>query len=164
MQGVDAIRTALQSTQHLVNWFLSDLDDHDLLVRPIDAANNIAWQIGHLTVSETHMGKQMPEATYPELPAGFAEQHANPKGGESAPTTGYATRQTYTDLFNQVRQATLGAVAKLTDADLDRPTQGSMAKFAPTLGALLILVSNHSMMHGGQFSVVRRKLGKPILF
>ena len=39
-----------------------------------------------------------------------------------------------------------------------------MAQFAPTLGSLFLLVSNHALMHGGQFSVVRRKLGKPVLF
>jgi hypothetical protein len=39
-----------------------------------------------------------------------------------------------------------------------------MAKFAPTVMALFLLTANHQMMHAGQFSVVRRKLGKPVLF
>ena len=39
-----------------------------------------------------------------------------------------------------------------------------MAQMAPTLGALLLLNANHVMMHAGQFTVVRRKLGKPVLF
>jgi hypothetical protein len=39
-----------------------------------------------------------------------------------------------------------------------------MAKFAPRLGDLFQLVANHTLMHAGQFSVVRRKLGKPVLF
>jgi len=37
-------------------------------------------------------------------------------------------------------------------------------KFAPKLVNLLLLVSNHTTMHAGQFTVVRRKLGKPVLF
>ena len=49
-------------------------------------------------------------------------------------------------------------------ADLDKPTPGEMAKYAPTVGALFLLTSNHVMMHAGQFTVVRRKLGKPVLF
>ena len=36
--------------------------------------------------------------------------------------------------------------------------------FTPTLGALIILIANHTMMHAGQFTVVRRKLGKPVIF
>ena len=56
------------------------------------------------------------------------------------------------------------AVGEMTEADLDRPCAGSMATFAPTLGKLLILISNHTLMHGGQIQVIRRVLGKPILF
>jgi len=29
---------------------------------------------------------------------------------------------------------------------------------------LLVLTANHTLMHGGQFTVLRRKLGKPVLF
>jgi hypothetical protein len=38
-----------------------------------------------------------------------------------------------------------------------------MARIAPTVGALFLLGANHELMHAGQFVVVRRKLGKPIL-
>lgn len=164
MTGVDAIRTALESTQHLITWFLSDLSDGDLLVRPAPGANHIAWQIGHFIVAETRLATQPTfKATYPELPAGFAKQH----GAEThatEPSVGFATRVEYVDWFTKVRQATIAGLSALKDGDLDAPTQGAMAKFAPTLGALLLLTSNHSLMHAGQFSVVRRKLGKPVLF
>jgi uncharacterized damage-inducible protein DinB len=163
MTGTDTIRTALKATQQLVTWFLGDLSDADLLVRPTPGANHIAWQIGHLIVSERSLGGQLPGAAYPELPAGFAEQHSK-ETQATDPPAGFAGKATYVELFNRVRQATINAVGKLADADLDRPTQGSMAQYAPTLGALVLLVSNHSLMHGGQFSVVRRKLGKPVLF
>ncbi|MBV8230589.1 MAG: hypothetical protein JO329_11450, partial [Planctomycetaceae bacterium] len=46
----------------------------------------------------------------------------------------------------------------------DRPATGKVAAFAPTLGHVLLLASNHTLMHAGQFSVVRRLLGKPVLF
>ena len=164
MRGVDAVRTALQSTEHLVTWFLGDLSDADLLVRPAPGANHIAWQMGHLIVSEGKLaGPLLPEARYPELPAGFATQHGKETQFQDPPT-GFAGREEYVGLFKKVRAATLEAVGKLSDPDLDRPTTGPMAPFAPTLGALLLLVSNHALMHGGQFSVVRRKLGKPVLF
>jgi hypothetical protein len=28
----------------------------------------------------------------------------------------------------------------------------------------ILMVSKHTLMHGGQFSVIRRVLGKPVLF
>ena len=164
MRGVDAVRQALQSTQALVTWFLSDLSDADLLVRPVPGANHVAWQIGHLVQSERALvSKQLPDASYPPLPDGFTERHAFDRQAKEAPGD-FCTRAEYVDQFTTTRQATIAALDKLSDADLDRPTQGDMAKFAPTLGALFLLVANHSLMHGGQFSVVRRKLGKPVLF
>jgi hypothetical protein len=164
MTGVDAVRSALLSTQHLITWFLGDLSDADLLVRPTAGANHIAWQMGHFIITETRMIKHpVFKADYPALPDGFEKQHGK-ETQASEPPAGFLTRAEYVDLFNRVRQATVAGVGKLSDAELDTPTEGPMASFAPTLGALLLLTANHSLMHGGQFSVVRRKLGKPVLF
>jgi uncharacterized damage-inducible protein DinB len=163
MTAKDALKTALTGTQNLLSWYLSDLSDADLLVRPVPAANHIAWQLGHLIHSEHSLLGQLSGAAYPALPAGWADQH-----GKSAaamdPPKGFATKTEYLTRFNQAREATLTTLAKMSDADLDKPTQGKMAQFAPTLGALLLLQSNHTMMHVGQFTPVRRKLGKPVLF
>jgi hypothetical protein len=163
MHAKEAIKTALSSTQNIVSWYLSDLSDADLLVRPVPAANHIAWQLGHLIQSESHLLGQLPGAAYPELPAGWAEQH-DKSGAAMDPPKGFATKAEYLTRFNDARAATLAALAGMSDADLDKPTEGNMAKFAPTLGALLLLQSNHTLMHTGQFTVVRRKLGKPVLF
>jgi hypothetical protein len=164
MTAIDAIRTALQSTHHLITWFLSDLSDADLLVRPVQGANHIAWQIGHVLVTETRLVSQQGfRAVYPELPAGFEKQHSKDTQARE-PATGFATRGEYVDLFTKVRHATIAGLNALKESNLEAPTTGPMAAFAPTLGALLLLTSNHSLMHAGQFSVVRRKLRKPVLF
>jgi DinB superfamily len=164
MTAKDAIKTALTGTQQMLGWYLSDLSDADLLVRPVPGANHLAWQLGHLVASECSLiSPSVPGATYPELPAGFGERH-NKTTAASEPPKGFATKGEYLALFTKVREATLANLAKLSDADLDKPTKGDMAKFAPTLGALFLLVSNHTLMHGGQFTVLRRKLGKPVLF
>ena len=162
MKAQDAIRTALTGTQNIVNMYLQDLSDADLLIRPVPHANHIAWQLGHLIVSESRMGGgNITNAAYPELPAGFAERHNKETASRD---TGFGTKAEYLDLFNKVRQATIDSVAKMSDADLDKPTSGPVAAMAPTVGAMLLLNANHAMMHAGQFSVVRRKLGKPVLF
>ena len=163
MNAKDAIRTALTSTQNILTWYLADLSDADLLVRPAPGANHIAWQLGHLISSELQLGKTTPGAAYPDLPPGFPEQHNKAAAAGDSPT-GFRTKEEYLGLFKKVREATLANLAKISDADLDKPTPGDMAKFAPTLGALFLLQSNHTMMHAGQFTVVRRKLGKPVLF
>jgi hypothetical protein len=161
MNGTQVIRHALQSTHDMVGWYLADLSDADLLVRPVPGANHIAWQLGHLIASERGMGKQIPGADYPTLPAGFEEHHCKET---SSADTGFLTKGEYLGQFGIMRKATLAAVEGLSDADLDRPTEGAMAKYAPTVGALLLMLANHDMMHAGQFTAVRRKLGKPVLF
>jgi hypothetical protein len=157
----DAIKTALSGTKRVLEWYLSDLSDADLLVRPVPNANHIAWQLGHLINSETRFFATVPGVAAPQLPAGFAEQHSK---ATASSDTGFRTKSEYLSLFNNVREATLAAVAKMSDADFDRPVTGDIAKFAPTAGALLLLQANHTVMHAGQFTVVRRKLGKPVLF
>jgi hypothetical protein len=164
MTGPEAIQLALKSTQSFMPMYLNDLTDADLLVRPVPGANHIAWQLGHLIVGEVFLAKDdLPGAKYPALPAGFAEQYTKETSGSDSPK-GVLSKAQYLELFNAARTATIAAVAQLTPADLDKPTKGSMAKFAPRLGDLLQLMANHTLMHAGQFTAVRRKLGKPVVF
>lgn len=162
MKAQDAIRTALAGAQQVVTMYLQDLSDADLLVRPVPHANHIAWQLGHLITSERGMvAEHIPGVKYPELPAGFAERHNKEAASRD---TGFGTKAEYLDLYGKVRQTTIDALGKLSDADLDKPITGQMAALVPKLGDLLLLNANHAMMHAGQFTVVRRKLGKPVLF
>lgn len=163
MTAHDAIRTALTGTQNIVGMYLGDLSDADFLVRPVPGANHIAWQLGHLIASEQKLAEVNPAFVYPKLPAGFDKQHSN-ETAKADPPKGFGTKGQYLELFNATRQATLAGLAKLKPEDLDKPTTGPMAPWAPTLGALLLLTSNHVLMHAGQITTVRRKLGKPILF
>lgn len=160
LQG--ALQRGLKSSHDLLNGYLGDLSDADLLVRPAPHANHIAWQLGHLVASEHGMAMQL-GGKPPELPAGFAEQHNKTSAANESPQ-GFASKATYLDLLAKTHQAIRDAVAKMSDADFDKPTTGRMASFAPTLGDVVLLVSNHTLMHAGQFTVVRRKLGKPVLF
>jgi hypothetical protein len=164
MTGCDAIKSALEGTKAVLNWYLGDLSDADLFVRPVPAANHIAWQLGHVIAGDKFLiTGQLPDEPYPELPAGFAEAHGADAAKKDGPD-GFLTKAEYVALFDKVRAATIAALGKLTDADLDRPTVGKMAAFSPTLGKIFLLVSDHTLMHAGQVTVVRRKLGKPVLF
>ncbi len=164
MTGKDVLKNALTSTQHMLGMFVADLSDADFLVRPVPNANHIAWQLGHLINAEHHFLNTVgAAAACPKLPDGWADQHGKKTAGEDPPK-GFATKAQYLDLFTKTREAALSTLAGMTDADLDKATTGDTAKFAPNYGAVFMLLANHVMMHAGQFSVVRRKLGKPVLF
>jgi hypothetical protein len=164
MNAKEAVKIALTSTQYLLNRYVSDLSDADILVRPVPNANHIAWQLGQLIWAEAEMMKaELPTAAFPELPAGFKKQHDKDTAAMEPPK-GFRTKHEYMDLFGKVRGATIAALDQISDADLDKPTSGPMAKYAPKLADMLQMQANHVMMHAGQFTVVRRKLGKPVLF
>lgn len=164
MNAREAITIALQGTGGMLPMYLGDLSDADLLVRPAPSANHIAWQLGHLISSEVQLiSGQVSGAVYPELPAGFGKQHGK-ETSAIEPPKGFAAKADYLSLFAKVREATVANLQKLSDADLDKPTTGSMAPYAPNVGAMFLLVSNHTLMHAGQFTAVRRTLGKPVLF
>ena len=132
MQAKEALKIGLTSTQNLVGWYVGDLTDQELTVRPVPNANNIAWQLGHLIEGEVHLGSALPGATYPELPPSINGQY-DKKTATSGPAGGYLTKNQYLELFNQARAATIANVDKLSDADLEKPNTGSMAKFAPRM-------------------------------
>lgn len=159
MNAKDVLKTAMAMNHKIVSDYISDLSDAELLVRPVLGANHIAWQLGHLITSECGLLKQI-GGTPPELPAGFAEKHSKEA---AARDQGFLTKAEYLNLFQQVREAVRTRVAEMPDADMDKPTTGNMAKMFPTVGSLLVLIANHELMHAGQFAVVRRKLGKPVL-
>lgn len=164
MNGPAAIRAALSSTKDILEWYVKDLSDADILVRPVPGANHTAWQLGHLIDADYGLvSEQLPDAKFPPLPDGFKDAHSTARASAEG-SDGFLTKDEYVTLFGQVRKASMEAVASLTEADLDRPTIGSMAGFAPTLGDLLLMVATHTLMHAGQVTVLRRKLGKPILF
>ncbi len=164
MNGIEVLKASLAGTQFVLKWFVEDFTDADLLVRPVPAANHAAWQIGNVITGDVYiLNDQSLSVTFPDLPQGFAEKHG-PNGTKDDGPEGFLTKAEYFDLFDKVRAATIASLDSLTDADLDRPTTGDIAKFAPTLGRLYLMVSDHTLMHAGQFSVIRRALGKPVLF
>ena len=163
MNAKDALRGALKANHDILKMYLADLSDADLLVRPVPNANHIAWQLGHLISAEARFQTMVPGGQPVELPAGFDKQHNKETAAAQAPA-GFRTKQEYLDLFDRVRNATMAALDRVADADLDKPIEGQIARLAPNVGALFFLLANHEMMHAGQFTVVRRKLGKPVLF
>jgi DinB superfamily len=162
MNVKDALKTALNGNHKLLTTYLSDFSDAELLVRPVPGANHAAWQLGHVISAEVMFLGMIPRAKPPALPAGFAERYTKDTAAKDE-TAGFLTKAEYLRLFGQVREATLTGLANLTEAELDTPVKGDMARFAPNIGALFLGMASHELMHAAQFTVTRRKLGKPLL-
>lgn len=164
MTSKDAIRYVFKTSRWLTLKYLADLTDDDLLVRPAPGANHIAWQLGHCIFSEaTMLLSNLPGADITSLPGGFVEQHSDAMA-KVDPPTGFLSKNNYIRLMKIVRDSTLASLDSLPDAMLDQDPKLGWGDLAPTYGSLFMFFASHEMMHTGQFTVVRRLLGKPNAF
>jgi hypothetical protein len=161
MNAKDVMVGTLGMGDHILYAYLGDLSDSDLLLRPVEGQNHIAWQLGHLISSERSMVEGVKPGSCPPLPAGFAEAH-NKEASSSSDTKNFLTKQQYLDLYKSQRAATLKVLESLSETDFDGPGPENMRSFCPTVGATFGLVGQHVLMHVGQFVSVRRKLKKPV--
>ena len=162
MNAKDAIRSSANVSAMVMKSYISDLDDADLLKRPAEGCNHIAYQLGHLISSEVQLLNMVAPGQSAELPDGFAEAYSKENAGNDNPEH-FQDKATYVELFDKVREATLAALDNYPEADLDKESPEQMRSFCPTMGDLFTLIATHPLMHAGQFVIVRRQLGKPIL-
>ena len=162
MNGKEAIHSSANFSDLVLKSYVSDLDDNDLMTRPGEGCNHLAWQLGHLIASEVNMLNSVAPGKAIALPEGFSEAHGKEACG-SEDASKFCNKQEYIDLYEQIRQATNSALNAATDSDLAAASPESFQSFCPTVADMYILMASHPMMHAGQFAVARRKIGKPIL-
>lgn len=162
MNAKDVMRQVAETSHMLAQAYVADLEEPDLVVRSVPGTNHIAWQLGHMIVGTGKMLGELGRPA-PKLPAGFAEAHGKDTAG-SDDRARFPKKAEYLALLEQTKAAILAAVDATPEADFDKPGPESMREYAPTVGAALVILGQHWMMHTGQFVPIRRKLGKPPLF
>jgi hypothetical protein len=162
MPARDIIRQTLDSSDMILKRYIDDLNDADLLVRPAEGMNHIAWQLGHLIVAERTFVEDVKPGASPALPEGFEANHAK-ETHDSDDAKRFSTKSEYLALWDAQRAATKAALDALSDEDLEKPGPERWRRMVPSLGGLLNFAGGHTLMHVGQFVPVRRKLGKPIV-
>jgi hypothetical protein len=163
MNARQAIRINIDSAYQIAQGYLGDLTEAELLVRPVPGANHIAWQLGHLLESAYDMVETTCPGSMPPLPAGFAEKY-NPDTAKLDSPGAFHPKSVYMNVAEEQHAATLKALDKLTDSDLDKPAPEKFRGFLKTVGELFSMQGSHLLMHAGQWAVTRRKLGRKPLF
>lgn len=162
MRSQDILKSTQGITNMVLNSYLGDMSDGDLLKRPGADCNHIAWQLGHLIASNTDILNLVSPGAAPELPAGFADKHSKETDRIEDPSQFY-TKDEYLGMMKQFDQALTTAIDKSTEADLDQPSPERFRAWCPKVGDVFVLLVTHSLMHAGQWVPVRRILGKPIV-
>ena len=163
MDARKAIEFNLDTAVMVVTRYLADLTEEELMHRPHPKANHIKWQLGHLIASDNQMVNRCCEDAIPTLPEGFVEKHSKPTSSEDA-AGHFHSKEEYLSLYRSQTKAIKTTLSDLTVEELDRPTPEPMHQYAPTVGAALVLIGSHWMMHAGQWAVIRRQLGRDPLF
>lgn len=161
MNAADAIKYSHALSNMVTRSYLGDLTDAELLERPGDGCNHIAWQLGHLISSQVGLMAAAGIENVPSLPAGFAEKYT-PETASNGDPADFASKDEYLALFDQIDAAFLSAVDVASEEDFDQPSPEKYQAFAPTIGGLYLLIASHPLMHAGQWVPVRRRLGKPV--
>lgn len=160
MDSREAMKLSINMADFVAMGYLADLTDEDFMLRPHPGCNHINWQVGHLVAAEHQLINQVAPGAMPALPTGFADKYTKETATSDDPTK-FAKKDELLRVAKEQRAATLAALTKQSDADLDKPTG---LDYAPTVGAMFALQGSHWLMHCGQWVIVRRSLGKPPLF
>jgi len=159
MQTREALKLAIDTADMISNAYLADLSDADFMHRPHAECNHINWQVGHLIVSEHNMLQGFAPGGMPPLPEGMAARYSKETAGSDDPSR-FMSKSELMAAYKTQRQATLRALEQISDADLDKATGIS---YAPIVAALFSMQGSHWLMHCGQWVIVRRNLGKPVV-
>lgn len=162
MDARDGIKLSIDMANMVCGAYLSDLSEEEFMKRPHSDCNHINWQVGHLIASEHHMVEQVAPGHMPALPDGFADKYKKETTG-SDNAADFHTKEELMALAASCREGTLKALAATSDEQLAAPSPEAMQSYAPTVAAALSMQGAHWLMHCGQWVIVRRELGKPIV-
>jgi hypothetical protein len=145
----------------MVKWHLADFSEADMVARPCGAANHAAWQVGHMAVAEANLINAGIPGAVPE--PGAHEKLIFDKANAKS-TTGFPSKDELFKTLEATRERSIAWVKSLSAAEMAKPMPESLQAFAATVGHLAHILPTHDAMHIGQFQVIRRSLGKPVLF
>jgi len=161
MNAKDPIVELMNRSEAVLHLYVDDLTDSEFNEIAVTGMNSIAWQVGHLLSTEHLVIEAIRPGSSPPLPDGFNERHMR-NSPQASSTGGWLSKDEYFKLRDAQRAVTLKVVEELPIEELDNPAVEMLRPMFPTVGSSLLLIGSHTLLHLGQFVVVRRKNNKPI--
>ena len=130
---------------------------------PTGLPSNLAWQIGHLTVSQYGLlmfrirGRQPDDLDL--IPGRFRKAYSRGSTPSSDPT-GHPTASELIERLDRVNELSMQELDQLDPNVLLEPVDMPYAAFPIKLGAILFCPL-HEHIHAGQIGMIRRAMGMP---
>ncbi|MGA2836389.1 MAG: DinB family protein [Acidimicrobiales bacterium] len=162
MNSADVLMDAFERIRDTVHPAVNGLTAAELAYRPGEESNSIAWLVWHLTrIQDDHVAA-MRGAEQLWTAGGWVGRFSLPLDpwdtgyGHDAAAVATVTGEAALLLgyFEEVHRATVGYVASLTDADLDRVVDRNWDP-PVTAGVRLVSVIADDLQHAGQAAYVR---------
>lgn len=162
---VQAAVERLEMSRRRVKEFTADLTVDQWFWHPAEYITHIAWQIGHLAVSQYNLclrrvrGRTKEDETL--ISDSFIE-HFKLGSQPVAGSVNYPPIAEIVRVFDAVHAQSVKELAALSDEDLNVPVEQPHPVFKTKLGAV-DYASGHELVHNGQIGLLRRLMGKPAL-
>ena len=163
MNTIDTIKYSIRMADMIVQGYLGDLTQDEMMHRPCEGGNHITWQLGHLLKSTFGIAAGSMPTPLPELPEGFGDKYTK-ETAASDNLEDFHTKEELMSLYNAQRDALIEGIEKLTEADMQKDAPEHFKQIATTAGEINAFQPLHWLMHVGQWAVIRRQLGRPPLF
>jgi hypothetical protein len=159
--AIDRIKFARQYTRR----FLTGLSDQEWFWCPSELTTHIAWQVGHVAVSQYNLclrrvrGRTAEDETL--IPDHFIEVFKLGSTPDPDPQNNPSLAE-IRQVFDAVEQQVVTELATREDEDLDVPVEQPHPVFKTKLEAVEY-APQHELVHAGQIALLRRMMGKPPL-
>ncbi len=144
---------------------LEDLEDADWFFTPNNLTTHLAWQVGHLAMSQYGLTlfRQRGRAEIDsQLMSGKFRKLFMRGTQPSADRDVYPSPDEILAVLDRVHQQMRIELPQFDGEGLDEPVDAPHAAYATRYGALLF-AGDHEMLHAGQIGLLRRLMGKPPL-
>lgn len=146
-------------------WLLDSIPPDNWFRAPSEALTHVAWQVGHLAMSEFRLGLSRIRGDRHEDDRLMSPAFLASFGRESVPNLDPATYPSVEEIratFDRVHRQLLIELMDIPDAELDEPLI-QPHRICRTKIDSLWWCSRHEMLHAGQIGLLRRLAGHPPL-
>jgi hypothetical protein len=153
----DILVHSLTASHALLRRYAEDLTPQEYLFRATPKANCVAWIIGHLILSDRRVLGLIGATDLPALPDGFEKRFAR---DETAPgASDFGDVKILMPLFDQHRTRLIAAAKSASPEQLEKPLEKAHPLFK-NVWEQVNFMAQHSTMHAGQITMIRRVLGR----
>jgi uncharacterized damage-inducible protein DinB len=155
----------LEMSRRRTKDFIADLTPSEWFWHPAEFVTHVAWQVGHLAVSEYNLCLRRVRGRTDADESLISDAFIDKFKLGSTPVAGAVNYPPIAEIqrvFDAVHAQAVAELTKLSDEELNVPVEQPHPLFRTKMGSV-DYASGHELVHNGQIGLLRRLMGKPAL-